>query len=125
MWDSLESVWKAADADPECEAYVIPIPYYDKNPDGTFRDFHYEGDLYPDYVPVTDYKNYDFESHRPDAIFIHNPYDEANASANFSFSYPVGLSMASIIFNTALKGIDAYDGNSNIPSKSLITDLAV
>ena len=32
MWDSLESVWKAADADPECDAYVIPIPYYDKNP---------------------------------------------------------------------------------------------
>ena len=34
MWDSLESVWKAADEDPECDAYVIPIPYYDKNPDG-------------------------------------------------------------------------------------------
>lgn len=79
MWDSLESVWMAARDDENCEAYVIPIPYYDKNPDGTFRDFHYEGDLYPDYVPVTDYKNYDFESHRPDAIFIHNPYDEANA----------------------------------------------
>ena len=30
MWDSLESVWKAADADPNCDAYVIPIPYFDK-----------------------------------------------------------------------------------------------
>ena len=40
MWDSLESVWKAADADPECDAYVIPIPYYDKNPDGSFREMH-------------------------------------------------------------------------------------
>lgn len=24
MWDSLESVWKAADEDPNCDAYVIP-----------------------------------------------------------------------------------------------------
>lgn len=34
MWDSLESVWMAADADENCDAYVIPIPYYDRNPDG-------------------------------------------------------------------------------------------
>ncbi len=35
MWDSLESVWQAAEKDPDCDAYVVPIPYYDKNPDGT------------------------------------------------------------------------------------------
>ena len=78
MWDSLESVWKAADADPECDAYVIPIPYYDKNPDGSFREMHYEGDLFPDYVPVIKYDAYDFGQRRPDAVFIHNPYDGAN-----------------------------------------------
>lgn len=78
MWDSLESVWKAADADPECEAYVIPIPYYDKNPDGTLGALHYEGDMYPDYVPITDYKEYKIQERRPDAVFIHNPYDAAN-----------------------------------------------
>lgn len=78
MWDSLESVWKAADEDPNCDAYVIPIPYYDKNPDGSFREEHYEGDQYPDYVPVTWYGDYDFAEHRPDRIFIHNPYDECN-----------------------------------------------
>lgn len=78
MWDSLESVWKAADADPDCDAYVIPIPYYDKNPDGSFREVHYEGDLYPDYVPITKYDAYDFENRKPDMIFIHNPYDQYN-----------------------------------------------
>lgn len=26
MWDSLESVWKTADEDPNCDAYVVPIP---------------------------------------------------------------------------------------------------
>ncbi len=78
MWDSLESVWKAADEDPNCDAYVIPIPYYDKNPDGSFRQMHYEGDQYPSYVPITDYNAYDLAVRRPDIIFIHNPYDDCN-----------------------------------------------
>ncbi len=78
MWDSLESVWKAADEDPSCDAYVIPIPYFDKNPDGSFREAHYEADQYPPYVPVTDYNSYDFETRKPDMIFIHNPYDDSN-----------------------------------------------
>ena len=78
MWDSLESVWKAADEDPNCDAYVIPIPYFDKNPDGSFREEHYEGDLYPEYVPITRYDEYDLEERRPDVIYIHNPYDECN-----------------------------------------------
>ena len=78
MWDSLESVWKAADEDPDCDAYVIPIPYYDRNPDGSFREEHYEGDQYPKYVPITWYGDYDFAERQPDFIFIHNPYDECN-----------------------------------------------
>lgn len=78
MWDSLESIWMAADADPNCDAYVIPIPYYDKNRDDEFCAEHYEGDQYPDYVPVTHYNDYDFESRRPDMVFFHNPYDQNN-----------------------------------------------
>ena len=78
MWDSLESVWKAADEDAYCDAYVIPIPYYDKNPDGSFREMHYEADQYPDYVPITRYDEFDFAKHRPDMIYIHNGYDNWN-----------------------------------------------
>lgn len=78
MWDSLESVWEAADKDENTDAYVIPIPYYDKNPDGSFGKMHYEGNWYPDYVPVTKYNEYDFQGRRPDQIYIHNPYDNSN-----------------------------------------------
>lgn len=78
MWDSLESVWIAADADESCDAYIIPIPYYDKNPDGSFKEMHYEAGEYPDYVPITYYNDYNFAEHHPDIIFIHNPYDEYN-----------------------------------------------
>lgn len=78
MWDSLESVWRAAEEDENTDAYVIPIPYFDKNPDQSFREEHYEGELFPDYVPITKYDEYDFGERRPDAIFIHNPYDDCN-----------------------------------------------
>ena len=78
MWDSLESVWQAAQKDENCDAYVIPIPYYDKNPDGSFREMHYEADQYPDYVPVTRYDAFDFAAHQPDVIYIHNAYDSWN-----------------------------------------------
>lgn len=78
MWDSLESIWKAAEEDPDCDAYVIPIPYYDKNSDGSFRELHDERNLYPKDVTITDYETYDFAARRPDMVFIHNPYDECN-----------------------------------------------
>ena len=78
MWDSLESVWKAASEDEECDVYVIPIPYYDKNSDGSFGQMHYEGDRFPKYVPITHFDEYSLEENHPDVIFIHNPYDEHN-----------------------------------------------
>lgn len=78
MWDSLESIWLAARDDEECEAYVVPIPYFDRDSEHHFTQMHWEGDLYPDYVPITHYTEYDICEHRPDVIFIHNPYDECN-----------------------------------------------
>lgn len=92
MWDSLESVWRAAEEDENCDAFVIPIPYYDKNPDGSFREEHYEGDQYPSYVPVTHYNQYDFANRHPDMIFIHNPYDEQNyVTSVHPFFYSMNL----------------------------------
>lgn len=98
MWDSLESVWQAADADPDCDAYVIPIPYYDKNSDGSFGQRHYEIRQYPKYVPVVRYEDYDFEKRRPDMIFIHNPYpDESSQLLLFrSALYKGGLRISHI-----------------------------
>ncbi len=78
MWDSLESVWRKMDADPDVTAIVMPIPYFDKNPDGSVRELHYEANDFPKDVPVIHYKAYDLEAKHPDAIYIHNPYDEHN-----------------------------------------------
>ena len=60
------------------DCYVVPIPFYDVLPDNSLGNIHYEGDRYPDYVPVTSYLKYSIEARRPDVIFFHNPYDEYN-----------------------------------------------
>ncbi len=78
MWDSLESVYLAAKEDPDCDVYCVPIPYYDKNPDGSLGREYYEGTEYPDDVEVTDWRSYNLEERRPDAAYIHNPYDQWN-----------------------------------------------
>lgn len=78
MWDSLESVWRTYHEDPQWKTKVVPIPYFDKNPDGSFGMYHYEGNEYPADVPITDFQEYNLAENHPDEIYIHNPYDEAN-----------------------------------------------
>ncbi|GBU23461.1 hypothetical protein R83H12_00072 [Fibrobacteria bacterium R8-3-H12] len=78
MWDSLESIYLAAKEDPACDAYVVPIPYYDRLPGGAFGEMHYEGREYPSNIPVADWQAYNVEERKPDIIFVHNPYDESN-----------------------------------------------
>lgn len=101
MWDSLESVWMAADADPDCDAYVVPIPYYDKRRDDSFGAFHYEGDQLPSYVPITHYDAYDIKKRQPDAVFIHNPYDHLNRVTSVDprfYSYELKKSTECLVY---------------------------
>lgn len=78
MWDSLESVYFAAREDEDCDAYVVPIPYFDKDSNGRLRQMHYEGNEYPSNVEITYYEDYNLEERYPDTIYIHNPYDNWN-----------------------------------------------
>ncbi|WP_338562400.1 CDP-glycerol glycerophosphotransferase family protein [Paraclostridium sordellii] len=90
MWNSLESVWKAASEDKDCNCYVVPIPYYKliSNENGETEEvLTYEGDLLPDYVPVIDYKEFDLKSINPDIIYVHNQYDEHNNATRVFTEY--------------------------------------
>lgn len=78
MWDSLESIYEAAEKDPECEAYVMPIPYYDKDGHDNMIGMHDESDLYPKDLDVVSWREHTVDEINPDIIFIHNPYDEGN-----------------------------------------------
>jgi len=86
MWDSMESVWMAARNDENCDVYVVPIPFYERNRDKSLGKMHYEGNVFPDgtpveypaYVPITDWQFYKIEERKPDIIYIQNPYDDWN-----------------------------------------------
>lgn len=79
MWDSLESVWRAAYEDKDnCIAYVIPIPYCDRNPDGTAKEWHCEREFFPADIPTLDWQEVDLKQMHPDVIFFHYPYDDCN-----------------------------------------------
>lgn len=78
MWDSMESVWMEAGKKENNDTYVVPIPYYERNHRQSLGEMHYEGDEYPDYVPITDWRKYKIEERRPDVIYIQNPYDDCN-----------------------------------------------
>ncbi len=79
MWDSLESVWRAADEEEDWLSVVMPIPYFDKKADGTLGEMVYEGGDFPKDIPITDWQQFSLEKEQPDMIFIHNPYDQYNS----------------------------------------------
>lgn len=91
MWDSLESVWKAAVEDEEhCSVYVVPIPYCDRNPDGSAGKWHCETSLFPAEVHALDWHLFKLDKLKtmyPDAIFIHNPYDDENFVTSVDSQY--------------------------------------
>lgn len=78
MFDAFESIYAAAKDDLKCEAYVVPIPWFDKLPDGSWGKMHYDGDQYPAHIPIIHWTAYDVATRHPDVIYIHYPYDNGN-----------------------------------------------
>lgn len=76
MWDCMESIWEEAKSDKSCNCHIVPIPYYDKNSDGSFGMEHYEGNAFP--MEIEDFSSYCLKTERPDIIYFHNPYDGYN-----------------------------------------------
>ncbi len=81
-WNTLEEVYEKFAADMNCDVYVIPIPYYDKDYLGNFTQIHDESKMFPSHIPVTSYQSFDFALHCPDCIIIQNPYDEYNLAVS-------------------------------------------
>lgn len=78
MWDSFESIFEAAKEDENCEAYVMPIPYYDKDQEDNLTEIHDESGSYPDDIGIISWQDNQVDEIDPDVIFINNPYDGNN-----------------------------------------------
>lgn len=78
-WKAIESVWRKSCDDEDCDVRVVPIPYYYKRRMGAaVSEIHWDGNDFPDYVPITHYLDYNLENNHPDVIYIQMPYDEWN-----------------------------------------------
>lgn len=86
-WGALHSVWEAVSSEADWDVYVIPLPYYYKEYDGSFLDMVYNVSEYPQDIPLEDYKKFDLALHHPDVIFIQNPYDEWNSATSIPKEY--------------------------------------
>lgn len=78
MWDALDSVYRAAIEEKDCHVVVMPIPYFNIDSKGKVLAVEYEGNQFPDDIPITDFSKINLAQLHPDVIFIHNPYDEWN-----------------------------------------------
>lgn len=86
-WEALHSVWEAVAAEPGWDVYVVPLPYYYKEYDGSFLDMVYDLSEYPQDISLEDYEKFDLALHHPDVIFIQNPYDEWDGATSIPREY--------------------------------------
>jgi phosphorylcholine metabolism protein LicD len=77
-WPALDSVWRTAKAEENTDVYVMPVPYYERTALGGFSTMHYEGELFPEYLDIVNYEDYDIGFRHPDEIIIQNAYDQCN-----------------------------------------------
>ena len=80
LWKYMEALWKKHIDEPDTEVYVVPAPFYRKSATGKLEAERYEGDIFPEYVTVTDYRAYNFKERQPDVVYIQNPFDNDNFS---------------------------------------------
>ena len=80
-WSGMRSLWQEYVNNPLNDVYVVPLPYYYKDYDGSSRKVCYEANDFLEDVPVLDYNlltvEY-LEMLHPEVIVIQNPYDSWN-----------------------------------------------
>lgn len=86
MWDSLESIYIAANNDPDFDAVLMPIPYKECE-EGKEDRWIYEGpDYYKGYNALS-FKEFNYAEQYPDVVYIHNPYDNLNKVTSVAPEY--------------------------------------
>lgn len=80
-WKGLQSLWQAAKEDKQYDVYVVPLPYYFKDYDGSPKEILCDLEIYPEEVCGLDYRQLTqeyLELLHPDVIILQNPYDGWN-----------------------------------------------
>lgn len=73
-WPKMKKIWAEFNEQDDCICYLIPVPFYEKTSDGNIIQC-YEGNDFPDDLPVSWYEDYDWEVGNADVILFQNPSD--------------------------------------------------
>ncbi|MBQ9141433.1 MAG: LicD family protein [Lachnospiraceae bacterium] len=80
-WNGMQSLWQAAKEDKQYDVYVVPLPYYFKDYDGSPKEILCDLETYPEEVCGLDYRQLTqeyLELLHPDVIILQTPYDGWN-----------------------------------------------
>ncbi len=77
-WKYMEPLYRHYMDDDRYDVYVVPIPYYYKEWDGSIGQEVFDVDAYPSDVEILDYRIVDLRATHPAKIIIQNPFDEWN-----------------------------------------------
>lgn len=81
-WDSFADIYSRYSNNDNYDIFVIPIPYYFKEYDSSLSDIQYDIDSYPKELNLFSYNDFSLEYHKPDIVFIQNPYDRYNSATS-------------------------------------------
>ena len=81
---SMRMAYEMEAATPDTDVYVMPLPYYYKEYDGSFKDeMHIDTEEFiKANIPVTDYSRFDLSLLCPEKIYINSAYDEYNMAVS-------------------------------------------
>ena len=81
---SMRTAYEMEAANPNTDVYVMPLPYYYKEYDGSFKDeMHIDTEEFIKAgIPVTDYSRFDLSLLCPEKIYINSAYDEYNMAVS-------------------------------------------
>lgn len=83
-FSSMRMAYEMEAATPDTDVYVMPLPYYYKEYDGSFKDeMHIDTEEFIKAdIPVTDYSRFDLSLLCPEKIYINSAYDEYNMAVS-------------------------------------------
>ena len=83
-FSSMRMAYEMEEATSDTDVYVMPLPYYYKKYDGSFKDeMHIDTEEFiKANIPVTDYSRFDLSLLCPEKIYINSAYDEYNMAVS-------------------------------------------
>ena len=83
-FSSMRMAYEMETVTPDTDVYVMPLPYYYKEYDGSFKDeMHIDTEEFiKANIPVTDYSRFDLSLLCPEKIYINSAYDEYNMAVS-------------------------------------------